>query len=178
MSITTQELLEPILESKRDDLRGLRVDLLRRAVEIYLSQAYPTGERPPAVERRLVWKDCTTVDEMLCTPPFERAGKVSGRNTPIYALRLGNSKYPHMKLQIQPWPSEAGFLLSVNTHDQLGGLDQPGVNLESFRELQAENQRVKEAIEQLWDESGLPTFHRYLRDYISTRSANEETPPL
>ena len=35
--------------------------------------------------------------------------------------------------------------------------------------LQAENQRLKEAIEQAWDQAGLPTFLRYLRDYIEGR---------
>jgi hypothetical protein len=173
--MATQDLLEPALTSKRDNLRGLRVVLLRQAVDIYIAHAYPSGTLPPAVERRLVWSDAPSIDGMLTEPPFERTGKAksSGRSTPIYALRLGNHRYPHMKLQIQPWPNEAGFLLSVNTHDQLAGLDQPGSNLDAFRELQAENQRLKEVIEQLWDETGLPTFHRYLRDYINSRTSEE-----
>ena len=39
-----------------------------------------------------------------------------------------------------------------------------------FRDLQAENQRLKEAIEEAWDDAGLPTFLRYLRDYIKSRA--------
>ena len=109
---------------------------------------------------------------MLSGPPFERAGKAPGRQTPIYALRLGNAGYPHMKLQIQPWPNPAGFMLSVNTHDQVAGLDLGAADVEAFRNLQAENQHIKEAIEQAWDEAGLPTFLRYLRDYIQSRSEN------
>ena len=35
--------------------------------------------------------------------------------------------------------------------------------------LQAENQRYKEAIEAAWDRDGLPTFLRYLRDYIRSQ---------
>jgi hypothetical protein len=74
-----------------------------------------------------------------------------------------------MKLQIQPWPNEAGFMLSVNTHDQVAGVNLSEVDAQAFRDLQAENQRLKELIEQAWDEAGLPTFLRYLRDYIESR---------
>ena len=79
-----------------------------------------------------------------------------------------------MKLQIQPWPNDAGFMLSVNSHDQVSGLDRGAADAQAFRELQAENQRLKEAIEEAWDDGGLPTFLRYLRDYIKSRA--EVTP--
>ena len=88
----------------------------------------------------------------------------------MYALRLGNHRYPHMKLQIQPWPNVAGFMLSVNSHDQVSGLDMGAEDAQAFRDLQAENQRLKEAIEEAWDDAGLPTFLRYLRDYIKSRA--------
>ena len=93
-----------------------------------------------------------------------------GLQTPVYALRLGNARYPHMKLQVQPWSNAAGFMLSVNTHDQVAGLDLGAADAQAFRDLQVENQQLKEAIEQSWDAAGLPTFLRYLRDYIETRS--------
>jgi hypothetical protein len=78
-----------------------------------------------------------------------------------------------MKLQIQPWPNQAGFMLSVNTHDQVLAMDPNTSDLPAFRLLQAENQRLKEAIEQAWDDAGLPTFLRYLRDYIGQRTGTE-----
>ena len=62
-----------------------------------------------------------------------------------------------MKLQIQTWPNRTGFMLSVNSHDQVSGLDN-GVDVQAFRELQVENQRLKEAIEAAWDAAGLPNF--------------------
>ena len=74
-----------------------------------------------------------------------------------------------MKLQVQPWANAAGFMLSVNTHDQVAGLDL-ATDAEAFRELQRENQQLKELIEQEWDAVGLPTFLRYLRDYIQNRT--------
>ncbi len=61
-------------------------------------------------------------------------------------------------------------MLSVNTHDQVAGLDAGAADAQAFRHLQAENQRLKEQIEQAWDEAGLPTFLAYLRQYIQSRS--------
>lgn len=153
------------------DLNGLRLDLLRRATGLYLDLAYPGRVIPEVVRRRLNWAEDRTAGELLNGPPFERADASPGRQTPIYALRLGNHRYPHMKLQIQPWPNEAGFMLSVNTHDQVAGVNLSESDARAFRELQDENQRLKEAIERAWDEAGLPTFLRYLRDYIESRRA-------
>jgi hypothetical protein len=163
---------EPDIAAGHHDMSGLRLDLLRRAAEAYLRLAYPSGVVPDAVRHRLTWRECSTPAQLLSGPPFERVGKTPGRPAPIYALRLGNYRYPHMKLQIQPWPNEAGFMISVNTHDQVAGLDLSAVDALAFRELQAENQRLKEAIEHAWDEAGLPTFLRYLRDYIKSRSGD------
>jgi hypothetical protein len=168
--MATQELLmEPTLGEEPGELHGLRLDLLRQAVAIYLDLAYPTRVIPEVVRRRLNWPEDTPASRLLSGPPFERAGKAPGRRTPIYALRLGNHHYPHMKLQIQPWSNDAGFMLSVNTHDQVAGVALGGPDAEAFRDLQAENQRLKETIEQAWDQAGLPTFLRYLRDYIESR---------
>jgi hypothetical protein len=148
------------------------LDRLRRAVDTYLAIAYPSSEIPEIVRRRLVWPTGLAAEELFTKPPFERAGKMPGHHAPIYALRLGNFRYPHMKLQIQPWPNDAGFMLSVNTHDQVAGLDAGVADAQAFRDLQAENQRLKESIEQAWDDAGLPTFLAYLRQYIQSRAQN------
>ena len=109
-------------------------------------------------------------------PPFEQPGKMPGHQGPIFALRLGNYRYPHMKMQIQPWSNSVGFMLSVNTHDQVAGLDMGAADAQAFRSLQTENQRLKEEIEQAWDEQGLPTFLRYLLDYIQSRTQHGSDP--
>ena len=141
---------------------GRPVDILRRAVEIYLALAYPTSP-PPDVVRRLDWPEGVDAPTLLSQAPFERAGQSGRRGASIYSLRLGNRCYPHMKVQVQPWPNAAGFLLSVNTHDQVLRIEPEAADPPAFRALQAENQRLKEAIEQAWDAEGLPTFLRYLR---------------
>ena len=103
------------------------------------------------------------------------SGHVLARPGQVYALRLGNARYPHMKLQVQPWDNADGFLLSVNTHDQVLALDPAAPDADAFRALQAENQRIKEAIELAWDQAGLPTFLRYLRDYIESHPGSATT---
>jgi hypothetical protein len=155
----------------------LRLDMLRQAAEIYLRVAYPSGPPPEVVRRRLDWPAGVDAATLLTRPPFERAGKSASTDTPIFALRLGNTRYPHMKLQIQPWPNPTGFLLSVNTHDQVLALDPDSSDASLFRALQAENQRIKEEIEQAWDGAGLPTFLGYLRAYIENRGG-EVKPPI
>ena len=173
MTATQTLLMEPTVAAGRFDLRGLRIDLLRHAAEIYVRLAYPSGSLPEVVTRRLTWREDCAADVLLTAPPFERAGKAPGRPTLVYALRLGNHSYPHMKLQIEAWPNEAGFLISVNTHDQVTGIDLCAIDVEAFRAVQAENQRLKEAIETEWDQAGLPTFLRYLKDYIKDRTASD-----
>jgi hypothetical protein len=169
--------MEPPGPAVPHDLHRLRIDILRRAVDVYLTLAYPSGPPPEAVRRRLEWSTDVDAQTLLSRPPFERASKAAGASSPIFALRLGNTRYPHMKLQVQPWPNDAGFMLSVNTHDQVLALDPNANDAPAFRELQAENQRIKEAIEHAWDQAGLPTFLSYLRKYIEDRTGSP-SPPL
>jgi hypothetical protein len=156
-------------------LPRLRLDLLRRAVEIYLNIAYRGSEPPTAVRRRLEWTPGVDPDSLLMGPPFERVSRVP-TDKPIVALRLGNSRYPHMKMQIQAWDCPDGYLLSVNTHDHALAIDPTAPDAEAFMALQAENQRLKVEIEQAWNEAGLPTFPRYLRDYLNQHAAGSQPP--
>lgn len=169
--------MEPRGPAVSNDFPGLRIDILRQALEIYLVQAYPAGPPPEVVRRRLEWPSDVDPATLLARPPFERVGKAGGGGAPIYALRLGNLRYPHMKLQVQPWPNEAGFMLSVNTHDQVLAIDPAASDAQAFRDLQAENQKLKEAIEAAWDQAGLPTFLNYLRSYIEARTVPANPPP-
>src|SRR5262249_8972137 len=144
-------LMDPIMAAGRGDRPGLRLALWPQAAGLYLDTAYPATLIPEVVRRRMDWRENCPPDELLAHSPFERAGKAPGQPAPIYALRLGNHRYPHMKLQIQPWPNEAGFMLSVNTHDQVAGVNLSEVDAQAFRDLQAENQQLKERIEHAWD---------------------------
>jgi hypothetical protein len=168
--------MDPPVQPDSVDLGALRVDLLRQAVDIYMRLAYPLSEPPEAVRHRLEWPADVDAGTLLTHPPFERSSRPGTNRPVVYALRLGNASYPHMKLQVQPWPNPVGFMLSVNTHDQVLGLDPDSSETEIFRMLQAENQSLKEAIELAWDDAGLPTFLRYLRDYIDDHARASQPP--
>lgn len=148
-------------------------DALRRAVEIYLAHAYPTGAVPDPVRKRIDWPDDVEVGTLLSSPPFERANRPGDGIPAIFALRLGNHRYPHMKLQVQPWSTVEGYLLSVNTHDQALSLNAASRDAAAYNELQAENQRIKELIESAWQDEGLPTFLSYLRAYIQNTAQTD-----
>lgn len=161
--------------SETADFRRVKLDELRRAIALYLARAYPDGEPPPAVLRRLNWPESDDVHALLTGPPFERGKKPGPNGTPIMSLRLGNARYPHMKLQVQPWANASGYLLSVNSHDQVQGVPDDAPGLDEFRAVQAMNQDVKERIEADWDAAGFPTFNRYLRDYLKGHVNPEPT---
>lgn len=163
--------------SSPPEFPGLTVERLRRAADVYLAEAYPSGDVPEPVRRRLEWPEGIPLANLLAGPPFEAIPSRDGEGSTIYALRLGNLRYPHMKLQVQPWPTSIGYMLSVNTHDQILGLDPNAPDAPAFRQLQAENQRIKEAIEQSWDRDGFPTFLRYLREYLDTHTATAPGEP-
>lgn len=160
--------------SSSTQFRDLTVERLRQAADLYLEVAYPSGEVPPPVRRRLDWPADLALADLLARPPFETVHPRDGEGATVFALRLGNARYPHMKLQVQPWPTSVGYMLSVNTHDQVLSLDPDAPDAPAFRELQAANQHMKEAIEQAWDRAGLPTFLRYLRDYLDNHPAPAE----
>ncbi len=145
---------------------GLDLDGLKSAVKIYLGIAYPSGEVPAIVRKRLDWPEGASLAEVLGARPFEKVVNPSEPAACISALRLGNHGYPNMKLQVQPWPGELGYLLSVNNHDQVPLQQLAPDEVDRYRALQAENQRIKAAIEEAWDQAGLPTFFRYLSDYL------------
>ena len=85
--------------------------------------------------------------------PHEAAGSALGRRHGLPAL----GQHPRPALALDPNSPDA----------------------EAFMALQAENQRLKVEIEQAWDEAGLPTFPRYLRDYLgrASRRAPSRTGP-
>lgn len=151
----------------------LGVERFRQAVEIYLGIAYPAGEVPSAVRRRLEWPPGLGLEQLLVDRPFERVVNAHVEGASIFALRLGNAHYPNMKLQVQPWTGDSGYLLSVNSHDQVPEAAILPTDLERYRALQVENQRIKGLVEEAWDAAGLPTFNRYLKDYLGESATHQ-----
>ena len=130
----------------------------------------PPGH-PAAVRRRIEWME-ETGPVPLDRPPFEPSGRAGPDSTVDVFAPAGRRQYPHMKLQVQPWPSPAGFLLSVNTHDQAMPPDRTRPKPRPSGPGRPPT-GVQAGIETAWEEAGLPTFLRYLRDYIEADEARD-----
>ena len=73
-----------------------------------------------------------------------------------YSLRLGNARYPFMKLVLQEHLVEGEYFLSVDTHDQMFETDDPAEQ-HALVALRRANFEIKDAVESAWGAAGLPT---------------------
>lgn len=154
---------------------------LWRAIDIYLQHAYqgPASEAgfpaatPLAVQARLQALRSADERELYDSSVLERDASPAGPASPRrYSLRLGNRSYPHMKLVIDRAPDGRGYLLRADTHDN-HVRPKPGSRDEKpFLDLMEKNRLYAEAIETAWEQEGLPTFKKFLRDDLERRRAN------
>ncbi len=96
----------------------LPVEMLRRAVAVYVELAYPGGGMPTVVQSRLSFLDALAPGALVPESCFEAdpaggAGRQGCRN---FALRLGQPTYPHMKLVVESCP-RGGILFRADAHD-------------------------------------------------------------
>jgi CheY-like chemotaxis protein len=143
--------------------------LLRRAVDIYLAHAYPAGAaRAPLVTAR-DFDGAPTASEWLAR--FERPDDTRVVGVPSYALRLGNYRYPFMKLVVEEYLVDEEVFFSVDTHDNLD-VRPSAPDWAQWLELKAFNRELKDEIERAWLAEGLPTFEK-LREMCEALSPRE-----
>ncbi|MEW6073895.1 MAG: response regulator [Planctomycetota bacterium] len=126
---------------------------LRSALNAYLAHAWPPGSagKPGrAVEELLVAQD---LQQMFSR--FEQGAAGEG-GMKRYALRVGNSRYPFMKLIVQEHLVNGEFFFSVDTHDNLEIRSDSPDYLE-WEDLKRFNRDLKVLIEAEWESMGLPT---------------------
>ena len=127
---------------------------VRRAVEIYLGEAYPGSSRWRAPKFDLAGgKSATDL-----VPRFgDETEKQEGREVHRYVLRLGNSRYPHMKLVLEESILQNEYAFMVDTHDDLKvSADAP--DYERWNQVRAHNRSLAELIEQRWRVEEVPTI--------------------
>jgi CheY-like chemotaxis protein len=88
-----------------------------------------------------------------------------------FTLRLGNSRYPFMKLVIQEYLVEGEYFFSVDTHDELK-VTPDMADYEQWLELRGFNAELKDRIEAAWAAAELPTHEnlRVMMENIAARS--------
>ncbi len=154
------------------NLRDVDAALLRRAVSLYRSEAY--GEAPP--RRKLPdLAGARTLEEALTLFEDESRRHEGARPVRRWVLRLGNPRYPNMKLVLEEYLLAGEFVFTVDTHDAAvvlpGAPDEP-----AWRELRAWNLALKRRIEARWREGGVPTYAT-LRERLAGAAPRRAGPP-
>jgi len=152
-------------------LESLTPELLRRAIAIYLREAWPdpAGPRPRTTEKDFD----SVVDLGAMLARFERPREKQRPALERYTLRLGNARYPFMKLVVQEYLVDREYFLSVDTHDDLEvGPDSPDWN--AWQEIKDHNLALKRRIEAAWAKEGLPTHSDLRRLALDIAGAERE----
>ena len=156
-------------------------EILNRAMEIYLHEAYPAGV-PAAIQQR---RDVLNVDPGTTYVDLGRlerdaTGAATGGEG-CYVVRLGQPTYPHMKLVLDPAPaghtcSGHDFLLRVDAHDRHLHAKAGSPDEAWLAGIRQSNQALVEKIEGAWAAAGLPTFKEFLRRQLEERRKAKGSP--
>jgi len=138
-------------------LNELTTALLKKAIRLYLDIAYDKPE-----DREKHWPGLRLDEGMqgreLLVQFIDESHYTEDVLSQRYVLRLGNRRYPHMKLVVEEFVIPNRYYVGVDTHDQLPVRpDDP--EYAAWQELRRFNRDVKEAIEEKWTAEGVPTMY-------------------
>jgi hypothetical protein len=149
--------------------------ILQRAIDLYLSNAYPGGAVPPAAVPRV---EAVRAVDPAAPVPENLLERDIANSLPSYALRLGQPMYPHMKIVVEPAPGGAasGYLLRVDAHDRHLHAPANSPDAAWLASVRSSNKELSERIEAAWATAGLPTFKEYLRQQLQARRSGGAPP--
>jgi CheY-like chemotaxis protein len=128
--------------------------IVRRAVEIYLGEAYPGSSRWRAPKFDL--SGGGTAADLV--PRFnDETERSDGRSVHRYVLRLGNARYPHMKLVLEESILQNEFAFMVDTHDDLK-VSPDAPDYDRWNQVRAHNRALAQTIEDRWRAESVPTI--------------------
>lgn len=138
---------------------------IRLAVRLYLQEAY--GPEVPERAARFLPPEPVDVGAWLMSDLLER----DPSNAPLeavrsFALRIGNSLYPNMKLRLSRPPRDSAFLFTVDSHDACLHAPPGSADHAMLEEVKRHNAEVANRIAAAWDRQGMPTERNYLRQKI------------
>jgi hypothetical protein len=146
------------------------VHIVKKAIEIYLPLAYPSGQIPEVTRGRMAPVMAAADTSPIQAEWFEAADK-DGRA--VYRLRLGQVAYPHMKLSVEESPDGKGYLLLADAHDNHLMAAETSPDAKFLAELRKNNAALVEKIQTAWTQAGLPTFRNYFRAVMERRAAEK-----
>ncbi|MEI7684341.1 MAG: hypothetical protein WCL32_04890 [Planctomycetota bacterium] len=138
--------------------------LLKHASRIFLDFAYPAGHAtlPPAASE--FERHC---EEGMDLPPRAQSiVRVLEGDHPGFSVRLGCAAFPYLRLTCQQIGRDGvlAWLCSVDTHDSWHHPDH--ADAAGWLAVQAANRELKARIEKAWDEAGILTHNRLLRQEL------------
>ncbi len=135
-------------------LAELTPELFRKALALYLERAY-VGMKPPP-KARIDTSALVTSDDVLALFVAEPRPNPGAESAHHYVLRLGNSRYPHMKIALMEFLEPGEWMWAVDTHDR-APIAPNSPEYAKWQELRLHNLRVKAEVEAAWRKSGVPT---------------------
>jgi CheY-like chemotaxis protein len=145
-------------------LENVNPALIRSAIELFLGAAW--GELAPSHWPRIDLDHGDVSHALTQFKDERRRGKMRK-----FALRLGNRRYPFMKLVFQELLLRDVFFFSVDTHDDME-VKETMPDFAEWQSIRAHNAQLKRAIESSWREAGVPTF-----DDVLTEVERQSAPP-
>jgi CheY-like chemotaxis protein len=146
--------------------------MLVEAVRTYLAIAYPDGEPPQRI------RDVATVDGDAPLDAALERECVERRAVPDrpdlvgkYLWRLGNARYPQMKLGLERCSDGDDFVFVVDTHDRDLPADSDVYASPEYQDLVRHNAELKHLIETRFHLAGLPTQRGHIAQYLRERCA-------
>lgn len=140
---------------------GITVAQFQTALDVYVQHAFECAPAELPCPAR-----CADIEAVLAL--FQRDQRAG--NMRRWTLRLGNRRYPFMKLVFQELLVKGRFFFAVDTHDDVE-LRDCFPDYDAWLELKRWNQELKDTIERAWRAAAVPTF----LDVV--RQVEAETPP-
>jgi len=132
-------------------IEGIDVLTMERAIRTYLRFAWKdeAGDKMPSVDFASATGPEDVLREFIADSGAGRMRR--------FTLRLGNLRYPFMKLVFQELLIRGRFFFAVDTHDEMD-LKDSFPDYEQWLELKRYNAQLKESVERAWRKEGVPTF--------------------
>ncbi len=148
---------------------------IRQAADLYLAKAYAC-EIPLVVRDRLAGEGIAPGDYLMSESVERTPNTAELSAVRSFAIRLGNSHYPNMKLRISRLPRQQAYLFLVDAHDEILNAPASSPDHEPLEALKRHNAAVVQAICAAWGEAGLPTEKNFLREKIrqAKKQSNDE----
>lgn len=153
-------------------LATVPVSLLRQASQIFLGLAYAGGTDnvPPMVLPFCDLHDDFDLTALLSAAPQAKAIiRIAEGVRPSISIRLGSDAFSFLRMTLQPieYDGAATWLFAVDTHDSWHHPDHPDAI--GWLTLQAANRELKARIEKAWDDAGILTHNRLLRQELAAK---------